>query len=134
MVGYSLPDSRGELVKYQTCLIFLRPFPTVISDPKFTHLATGMSVNLMVCQLHFPACRLMKQACQYRVSGLSQIWRSRLYLMTNRLAVKKYCTVGNFNRPVCNCSLQACSFSRPVGKFSRLGPRIRKMYNRQGGT
>ena len=32
-------------MKYQTCLIFLRPFPTLVSDPNFRPLATGLSVN-----------------------------------------------------------------------------------------
>ena len=38
---------------------------------------------LTAYQLHFPACRLIKQACLYQVSVLSQIWTSRLYLMPN---------------------------------------------------
>ena len=46
-----------------TCLIFLRPLPTLVSDPKFIHLATGLSVNFTACRLHFPACQLIKQAC-----------------------------------------------------------------------
>ena len=34
----------------------------------------------MACRLNFPPCRLMKQACLYQVSDLSQIWSSRLYV------------------------------------------------------
>ena len=49
------------------------------------HLATGVSVNLTACQLHFPPIWLMKQTCLYHVSGLSQIWSSRLYMKTIRL-------------------------------------------------
>ena len=55
-VGSIFPACRGELVKYQTCLIFLRPLLTLITDPKFIHLATGLSVNLRACRLHFQAC------------------------------------------------------------------------------
>ena len=82
-VGCSFLACRGESVKYQTCMVFLRPLPTHVTDPNFIHLATGLSVNLTACQLHFPACRLIKQACLYQVSGLSQIWSSRLYVMTD---------------------------------------------------
>ena len=46
-VGCSFQACRGESVKYQTCLIFLRPFPTLVTDPNFIYLATGMSVNLI---------------------------------------------------------------------------------------
>ena len=53
----------GESVKYQTCLTFLRPLPTLVSDPNFRPLATGLSVNLTAYRLHFLACRLIKQAC-----------------------------------------------------------------------
>ena len=62
-VGCKFPACRGESVKYQTCLIFLRPLPTLVSDPNFSPLTIGLSVNLMACRLHFPACQLMKQAC-----------------------------------------------------------------------
>ena len=48
MVGYKFPACRGESVKLQTCLIFLRPLPTLVSDPNFSALATGLSVNLTV--------------------------------------------------------------------------------------
>ena len=44
---------REESVKYQTCSIFLRLFPTLVTDPKSIHLATGLLVNLRACQLHF---------------------------------------------------------------------------------
>ena len=54
--------------------IYIRPLTTLVTDPHFIHLATGMLVNLMACWLHFPTCRLMKQACLYHVSDLSQIW------------------------------------------------------------
>ena len=113
-------------MKYQRCLIFFRPFLTIVTDPNFIHLATGLLVNLMACRLH-----LMKQACLYQVSGLSQIWTSRLYLKANRLCGRNNCTVGNFSRPVCKCSRQACNFSRPVRNFSRHFPRVRKFYNQQ---
>ena len=118
-------------MKYQTCMIFLRPCPTLFTDTNFIYLATGLSINLTACRLHFPACRLMKQACLYQVSSLSQIWWSWLYLTANGLAVKTYSTVGYFNRPVCNCSWQAYNLSRSVGNFSHLGPRVGKLYNRQ---
>ena len=65
-----------------SCLIFLQPLLTLVTDPDFIHLATGLSVNFTACQLHFPACRLIEQACLYQVSSLSQIWNSRLYVMT----------------------------------------------------
>ena len=45
-VGCKLQAYRGESVKYQTCLIFLRPLPTLVSDPNFSPLATGLSVAL----------------------------------------------------------------------------------------
>ena len=57
-VGCKFPAYRGESVKYQTCLIFLRLFPTLVSEPNFSPLATGLSVNLTACRLHFPACRV----------------------------------------------------------------------------
>ena len=47
-----------ESVKYKTCLIFLLPFPTLVTDPDFIQLATGLLVN-------FQACHLIKQACLY---------------------------------------------------------------------
>ena len=106
-------------------MIFLQPLLTLVTDPSFIHLATDVWVKLMACRLHFLPCGLMKQACLYQVSGLSQIWSSRLYVMTNRLCGKFNSTVGNFSRPVCKCSGQACKFSRPVGNFSRLDPRVR---------
>ena len=62
-VGCKFKACRGESVKYQTCLIFLRPLPTLVSDPNFSPLATILSVNLTACRLHFPACRLIKHAC-----------------------------------------------------------------------
>ena len=68
-VGCSFQACRQELVKYQTCLIFLRLFPTLVTNPDFIHLATGLSVNLTACRLHFPRCQLMKQSCLYQVSG-----------------------------------------------------------------
>ena len=45
MVGCSLPACWGDSVKYQTCLIFLQTFPSLVTDPNCIHLATGMSVN-----------------------------------------------------------------------------------------
>ena len=66
-VGCSFPACWGELVKFQTCLRFLRLLPTLVSDLNFIHLATGLSVNLMACRFHFPTCRLIKQACLYQV-------------------------------------------------------------------
>ena len=59
-VRCSLPACRAESVKYQTCLIFLRPLPTIVSDTKFIHLAAGLSVNLTACRLHFPVYRLCR--------------------------------------------------------------------------
>ena len=128
-VGCSFQACRQEWVKYQTCLIFLPPFPTLVTDPDFIHLEAGLSVNLMACWLHYPLCRLMKQACLNQVSGLSQIWSSRLYLNTSRLCGRNNHTVGNFSRPVCKCSRQACNFFRPVRNFSCLRPRVRNFYN-----
>ena len=78
--------------------------PTLVTDPNSIHLATGLSVNLTACWLYFLPCHLMKQACLYQVSGLSQIWSSRLYVMTNRLCRRNNHTVGKFSRPVCKCS------------------------------
>ena len=80
-VGCTFLACRGESVKYQSCLIIPRPLLTLVTDPNFSHLAIGLSVNLMASRLHFLACRLMTQACLYQVSGLSQIWSSRLYVM-----------------------------------------------------
>ena len=45
-VGCNFPVCQAESVKYQTCLIFLRPLPTLVSDPNFIHLATGLLVTL----------------------------------------------------------------------------------------
>ena len=61
-VGSIFPTCWGEPMKYQTCLIFPRPLPTLVTDPKFTHLATGMLVNLRACRLHFQACPYHLQA------------------------------------------------------------------------
>ena len=71
-VGCKLPACRGESVKYQTCfkyqtcLIFLQPLPTLISDPNFNPLATGLSVKLRpvgyTSSLHFLS-RYHLQAC-----------------------------------------------------------------------
>ena len=88
--GFQVPGLSGELVKFQTCLIFLRPLPTLVSDLTFNPLATGLSVNLTACRLHFLACWLIKQACLYQVSNLSQIWTSRLYVMTHQRCRKCY--------------------------------------------
>ena len=44
-VGCKLPACWGELVQYQTCLVFLRPLPALVSDPNFSSLATGLSVT-----------------------------------------------------------------------------------------
>ena len=66
-VGCSFQACREESVKYQTCLIFLRLFQTLVTDPKYIHLATGMSVKLKACQL-------IQQACLEHASDLSQIW------------------------------------------------------------
>ena len=44
-VGYKFPACWGESVKFQTCLIFLRPLPMLVSDPNFGALATGLSVT-----------------------------------------------------------------------------------------
>ena len=44
-VGCKFLVCRGESVKYQTCLIFLRLLTTLVSDPNFSPLATGLSVN-----------------------------------------------------------------------------------------
>ena len=38
---------------------------TTVGDPKFIHLATGLSVNLTACWLHFQACLYHFQACPY---------------------------------------------------------------------
>ena len=48
-VACSFPACRGELVKFQACLIFLQSLPTLVTDPKFIHLATGLSVNFLAC-------------------------------------------------------------------------------------
>ena len=63
-VGCKFPAYRGESVKYQTCLIFPRPSPTLVSDPNFRPLATGLSINLRACRLHFQACHYHLQACR----------------------------------------------------------------------
>ena len=55
----------GESIKYEACLTFLRPLPNLVTDPKFIHLAPGLSTNLTACWLPFPACWLMKQTCLY---------------------------------------------------------------------
>ena len=118
MVGYSrlqFPDLAARVG--ETCLISLRPFLTLVTDPESIHLATGLLVNLTACWLPFPPCRLMKQACLYQVYGLSQIWSSRLYVKTNRLCRRNNHTVGDFSWPVCQCSQQACNFSGPVWNF-----------------
>ena len=63
-VGCSFPACRGGSVTFQTCLIFLRLLPTLVTDPKFIHLATGLSVNLRAYRLHFQACPYHLQACR----------------------------------------------------------------------
>ena len=68
-VGCKFPACRGESVKYQTCLIFLQPLLTLISDPNFSLLGTGLSVNLRACQLHFQACLQPFQACRYHLQA-----------------------------------------------------------------
>ena len=75
--GCSFPAFRGESVKYQTCLIFLRPLPTLVTDPNFIHLATGLSVNLMACRVTLP--------------GLS-VNQTGLSVPSIRLVPKKDCT------------------------------------------
>ena len=92
-VGCSFPAYEGDSMKFQTCLKFLQPLPTLVSDPNFIHVTIGLSFKLMACRLHFPACRLIKQACLYQVSGLSQILTSRLYVKANRLCGKCYSTI-----------------------------------------
>ena len=65
MVGWGqlqITGLLGRVSEISTCLIFLQPLPTRESDPNFKPLATGLSVNLTACQLHFLACRLIKQA------------------------------------------------------------------------
>ena len=44
--GFKFPACQGESLKCQTCLIFLHPLPTLVSDPNFSPLATGLSVTL----------------------------------------------------------------------------------------
>ena len=73
-VGCSFQTCQEESVKYETCLIFLRPLPTLVTDPNFIYLATDLSDNLTAYRLHLPPCQLIQQACLYHVSGLSQIW------------------------------------------------------------
>ena len=50
--------SGGESVTYQTCLIFLRPLPTLMSDPNFSPLATGLSVTLPGLSVILPGLSL----------------------------------------------------------------------------
>ena len=61
-------------MKFQTCLKFLRSLPTLVSDPNFIHLATGLSVNLTACRLHFQACLYHFQACPYHFHAY-HIWK-----------------------------------------------------------
>ena len=68
-VDCSFPACRGESVKFQTCLIFLGPLPTLVTDTKLIHLATDLSVNLRACRLHFQACLLPFQACPYHLQA-----------------------------------------------------------------
>ena len=49
-VSCSFQACHKESVKYQICLIFLRPFPTLVTDPKSLHLGTGLSVYLRSCR------------------------------------------------------------------------------------
>ena len=46
-VGCGFQACRGESVKYQTCLIFLRPLPTLVdlTDSYFIHLATAQQAR-----------------------------------------------------------------------------------------
>ena len=69
--GCKFPACWEELVKYQTCLIFLRQLPTLVSDPKFIHLETGLSVNLRACLLHFQACPVTLLGLSLSLAGLS---------------------------------------------------------------
>ena len=45
-VGCKFPACQGESVKFQTCFIFLRLLPTLVSDPNFSPLANSLSVTL----------------------------------------------------------------------------------------
>ena len=49
-VGSSFQGCWEELVKYQTCLKFVSPFPTLVSDPNYIYIAAGLSVNLTACR------------------------------------------------------------------------------------
>ena len=87
-VGCSFLACQGELVKFQTCLKFLRPLLTIVCNPNFTHLATGLSVNLTACWLHFQASLYHFQACPYHF----QAYHNRkpaclLQLITSHLQV-----------------------------------------------
>ena len=50
-ISCKFPTCQGESVKYQTCLIFLQLSPSLVSDPNFIHLATGLSVNGLLVTL-----------------------------------------------------------------------------------
>ena len=52
-VGCSFPACQGGSVKFQTCFIFLLLLMTLVSNPNFIRLATGLSDNLTSCRLHF---------------------------------------------------------------------------------
>ena len=80
-VACKVPACQGESVKYQTCLIFLRPLPNLVSDPNFRPLAAVTLPGLSVNQ-----------------TGLS-VTSIRLVLNMDFQTL-----AGNFSRPVCKCS------------------------------
>ena len=68
-VGCSFSGCRAESVKYQTCLIFLRPLRTLVTHHNFIHLATGLSVNLRAIIL--PGLSVSPPGLSLSLPGLS---------------------------------------------------------------
>ena len=80
-------------------------FVTFITDPKFIHLITGLSVN-------FVALTLPSLLVNETGLSVSRIWLVPSMViptvLDDKQTVRKtYRTVGNFNWPVCNCYFQA---------------------------
>ena len=64
----------GGSAKYQTCLVFHRPSPTLDPDLGSTHLVTvvvSVVVIVCCCHSHFPFCHILLQSCLEALVSLS---------------------------------------------------------------
>ena len=68
-VGCKFPACRGESVKYQTCLIFPRPFPTLVPGLSSTPLVTSLSLHVLSVSL--PGLSVTLSGLSLSLPGLS---------------------------------------------------------------